>query len=57
VHGDAIELFVQSGYEGYNFNARILPEQVQGPRAILAAGPREGYPPLFSHVTISIGQL
>jgi hypothetical protein len=57
VHGDTIELFVERGYEGYNFDAGILPKKMQRPGAILSTRPGEGYPPLFSHVTISIGQL
>src|ERR1700678_2090622 len=49
VHGDAIELFVESGDERYDFNAGILPEEMQRPCAILAARPRKGYP--FQAVT------
>jgi hypothetical protein len=28
VHGHAVELFVESGDEGYDFDARILPEKM-----------------------------
>jgi hypothetical protein len=40
VHGHAIELFIQGGDESYDFNAGILPEEMQGPGAVFAAGPR-----------------
>jgi hypothetical protein len=55
VHGHSIKLFVQGGDQRYNFNLRVLTQQVQRPGAILAARPGKRYPPLFSHVTISIG--
>jgi len=41
VHGDAIEVLVEGGDERYDFNAGILPKQMQRPGAILAAGPTD----------------
>ena len=43
VHGDAIELFVEGSDESYDFDARILPEEMQRPGAVFTARPRERY--------------
>jgi|SRR5665213_337788 len=41
MHRHSIEFLVECGDQRYNLNARVLPQQVQRPRAILATGPRK----------------
>ena len=39
MHGYAIEGLVESGYEGDDFDAGRLPEDVQSPGAVFATAP------------------
>lgn len=41
MHRDAIERLVEGGNQGYNFDGRILTEEMQRPGAVFATGPRK----------------